>query len=581
MFAAVVKLLRAPGVALAFAALVVVGIFGTTLLWRLPLASEITLSGTEIVTAQLYSWLQNWIHEGAFSAHFMMMYDPLSIESPDFQHREELYRSFPPGSLLPPYLIALLTGSAPISLLTRYGLAGHLILTIAIVGTAFVVTERASRAFTGGSSLAASAAAALLAISAGSFMTLANGPSYFFARIYVFDTAVLPWVGLALLLDAVYTTNFNRPQIAKAALALQMVVFTFCLWTDQNFIVLGIAWIGVRWLERRLKIKSAVSAGRAMMVGTATFVSNVALIVAWRILAGSEEAGQFALVEEWSRTLSKFQARSAMSADAPTMAMITNRVDAYLKFYFAIDLQLLVFLLAASALCLVLAFLMSRKLGATEFFWPLTSVAMLASFPISFYFFALPQYDYFHDFPSAKLAIPIALLILTLTPAAVSVLLARASQLCWRLSPKACETAAALMICVVAVSGIYFSTTRYGVPQLRFPNVRGGIGIVGTIVGRNVEYADVVFSPQFEILRSSAESGFSRKLVYRTPDPDAELAKITADVCQPFNLVIVADETQQPRRATLPSEIWRDSGLFFYRWRGLMPVSAKCAAAPH
>src|SRR5947208_15626720 len=97
---------------------VVALIFSVTLVWRLNLASEITTSRSEIVTAQLYAWLQNWVHEGPFSIHFMMPYLPLSIENPGLQYRDELYGSYPPGALVSVYVLSELLRALPITVLT-------------------------------------------------------------------------------------------------------------------------------------------------------------------------------------------------------------------------------------------------------------------------------------------------------------------------------------------------------------------------------------------------------------------------------------------------------------------------------
>lgn len=73
------------------------------------------------------------------------------------------------------------------------------------------------------------------------------------------------------------------------------------------------------------------------------------------------------------------------------------------------------------------------------------------------------------------------------------------------------------------------------------------------------------------------EVGFSRKLVYRSQDVDADLPNVTSGICKPFNLVIVSDGSEPPKRATPPSEIVRDSGLVFYRWRQLPAVGSGCS----
>jgi hypothetical protein len=201
----------------------------------------------------------------------------------------------------------------------------------------------------------------------------------------------------------------------------------------------------------------------------------------------------------------------------------------------------------------------------------------LSTVPVVVHLALLPQHAFHHDFTILKFAFPLALLVLTLAPAAAAVLFAKMSEIYFRVSPAICEAICTVLMCGAAISGIYFSMTRYDAPQRHFPPVLGGIGVLGTIIERNVEYDDVVFSPQIDIQRMTFEAGFSRKLVYRSQDVDADLPNVMSGIRRPFNLVIVSDGSEPPKRATPPSEILRDSGLVFYRWRQLPAVGTGCS----
>jgi hypothetical protein len=556
---------------------VVLGVFLITLVWRRQLGSGVTIDRMEIVTAQVYAWLQNWVHEGAFSIHFTMPYRPLSIESFDLRHREELYRSYPPGVLVPPYLLFLLYKQAPIGLLTGYGLACHAISVISTVVAVFLVTVRAAAFVAAPRAIAPVLPATLLAISAGIFMSVASGPSYFFARVYVFDTAVLPWFGVVIALEAIYTCKFDAPVIARTALALQMVVFTIGLWIDWLFVVLFLVWLALRIVEPLLGIRGAVSARRAVCVGAAVASVNLALIFAWRVQAGIDQSDNYGVGDELLRTFQRFVYRTGVSDSSMSMAAYLYKVDVYLAQYFSVTLDQLAKLLVASSLSIVVAFILVRRFGRASFLWPLLSVAALSTVTVVVHFGLLPHHTFYHDFTILKFAFPMALLVLTLAPAAVAVLSAKASEQYLGCSPAAGETICSVLVCAAAISGIYFSMTRYDAPQRHFPPVQGGIGALGTVIARNVEYSDVVFSPQFEIARMTREAGFSRKLVYRSSDPDKDLATVAENVCRPFNLVIVSNDLEPVKRAAPPTEVWRDSGLVFHRWRNL-PAIAQCTS---
>jgi hypothetical protein len=260
-----------------------------------------------------------------------------------------------------------------------------------------------------------------------------------------------------------------------------------------------------------------------------------------------------------------------------TMAAYLDKIQSYLAFYFAIDASQLALLLAASALSILVAFILTRKFAKPPLLWPLTSVAALSTLPIVVHFALLRQHSFYHDFTILKFAFPIVLLVLTLAPVAVAVFFAKTCERYLHFSPAIGEAICSILVCGAAISGIYFSLTRYDAPQRYFPPVRGGIGVLGTIIERNVEYDDVVFSPQIEIAHMSFEAGFSRKIVHRSLDIDRDLPNVMRDVCRPFNLVVVSDESDRPKRAAPPSEVQRDSGLVFYRWRQLQPVDPGCS----
>jgi hypothetical protein len=272
------------------------------------------------------------------------------------------------------------------------------------------------------------------------------------------------------------------------------------------------------------------------------------------------------------RTIFKFVYRAGLTNEDPiTAEMFFQQIKANLSSYFSISLSQFTVLLVASALCIAASFVLLRRVRLAGFLWPLASLAVLSTIPPVAYLCLLPQHAYFHDFTILKFAFPISLSILTLAPMATAVLATKVAEARLQLAPRTGRALFLILACGAALSGIGFSLTRFDAPQRHFPAIRGGIGALGTVIGRNVEYADVVFSPELEIARMSAEAGFSRKLVHRSSDVDKDLPALTKDVCEPFNLVIVSAGPDQPARAAPPSEVVRDSGLTFYRWRNLPP----------
>jgi hypothetical protein len=566
------RLLKPCTIAYLIAFGVVAILFWITLCSRIGFASEVTNARTELVTAQLYFWLQNWIHNGAFSIHFTMPYLPLSIESPGLQFRSELYRSYPPGTLIPVYLVSLLYGSSPITVLTGYDLACHAVVVAAILTTVFIAVAAAARAVLPADSAASQSAPALLAISAGIFATVASGPAYFFTRVYVWDVAVIPWFALALLLEAIYATNRNSPRWASIALACQMLVFTAGLWTDWLFVLVIFVWLAIRVVEPLFVARGAIAASRSCGLASLTFIVNLALIIAWSISAGIDQSGDGTVWSELRRIGYKMIYRAGLTNEDPiTPRGFFQQINDYFFLYFSIYLWQFLLVVSASLLCVLVTLITCRKTRFAAHVWPLASLAALSTLPPVMHICMLPQHSFFHEFSILKFVFPLSLTVLTLAPAAVAVLVAAVFKARFRFSSRTAGAAFCIIAGGAVISGIWFSMTRYDAPQHHFPPIHGGIGTLGTIIGRNTEYADVVFSPQFRIEAMSAEAGFSRKLVYRSSDVDKDLPNVTKNVCMPFNLVLVSDKDDQLKRATPPTERWIDAGLVFNRWRNLQP----------
>ena len=81
------------------------------------------------------------------------------------------------------------------------------------------------------------------------------------------------------------------PQDGVDCACLQMLVFTAGLWTDWLIVIVIFVWIAIRVVEPFSLKGGQLLRDDAIGVGILTFVVNLALIFAWRILAGLEQAG--------------------------------------------------------------------------------------------------------------------------------------------------------------------------------------------------------------------------------------------------------------------------------------------------
>ena len=152
------------------------------------------LTGSTIV------FTNNWLEEGPLKLKFGLFQNPKSIETESNRHP---YGSYPPGTIIPIYLLAKLTGQdATPSLVMSYNLATHLLISITLSFTAFYILKKLKVDNT--QALIASTFPALIQF-------LLPHPLYHHQNAYFSDQAIiLPYV-LFLLLEIIrFDPNFQK-----------------------------------------------------------------------------------------------------------------------------------------------------------------------------------------------------------------------------------------------------------------------------------------------------------------------------------------------------------------------------------
>jgi hypothetical protein len=449
------------------------------------------------LTAQTLIHATNWYDEGPAAVWFGTFWRAKTVESPTLPTRG-FYCSFPPGYVVPIYVISRVLGHPPtVSLIMTYNLINHFFLAFVLAVTVLVVLMQLK---------VRTLVATILSVVPILLALLLPGPLYVMQAVYFSHTAVLLFfVVLALvefwkdLSDSVSTRA--RLSMFQAALALGGVLTDWlCI-----FVVLAI-------YAKRVALRQLGSDWRS-------FVRNSAKLWLGPVLALALFALQLWCLDGFSCIWGRFTERtgglnfasvvldSAGPGSSPVRSFFNvfwlHRVPHNFN-YFG------VFLIWASTLmwiALVVAALFTGRRGKTipreiKAALSLMGIYLLPCWGESYF---LRQQCAQHEFMALKFIIPLSTIPLALLPG----MLCSFFRLRQELMPQeeigaVCGGTWTESLCLysavvaLAIAFIYVAVEHNRYARLFFP-IDHECRIVGEFVRVNTSYEDVIFSPDFSV----------------------------------------------------------------------------------
>src|SRR4051812_43177632 len=108
---------------------------------RFPYLDQIPVFDGDVTTSNASIWAYNWWVNGPFNMWFATPYSPLSVETPTLADLT-LYQSWPPGTYVPIYLLAVILGIEPsVPLINWFNVATHGMIAQAVAFTAFNIAR--------------------------------------------------------------------------------------------------------------------------------------------------------------------------------------------------------------------------------------------------------------------------------------------------------------------------------------------------------------------------------------------------------------------------------------------------------
>lgn len=485
------------------------GIFAYSVEIRRPWFGDLSLGHHQWLSGSTIKFTKNWLHEGPLALRFLMLENPASVELPTLASRQP-YLSYPPGAIVPFYLLCKLRGTEPEpARLMNFNLANHFLVALSMALLVFVLLRQLHVAHIGATLLATIPIMAVL---------LTPGPLYWHQNVFFSDQAViLPFAVFALL--EVWRDRFHaKPARMAVGMAQSLVMFMGVL-TDWLFVVVVAVVYGKRLLNGELgKGVTGFLAGSTRFLAPAfaalglfayqLYEQNAfqGLLGIYLARAGVAEVGaayaqRFPLVF-WQRHI-------ATAYGQPAVILLWT--------------GLLVF--GASTVRLLAHHLRGRPVNEAS--RNITNAAGILLVPCFAQVYALQNHSVIHDFSTLKFALPYATVPFVLLPLLVASFFGMdiARGVSFRRVSVRVPVFAIVMVVTAAVLVLHEH------PRFRkfFPRPNPEVAQLGRFVAENTEYRDIVFSPQLEIKNAPPQLlSYSMKLVYRT-ESVADIARKVGD----------------------------------------------------
>lgn len=453
--------------------------------------------GHQWLTASTVLWAGNWLEEGVGGG--LRLYEaPDSVEYQTDRKRPE-YFSYPPGAIVPAYLLSLVWGKATVAVVQTVGLAAQLAAACLL----FAGVYRLARAHD-----YPPAACSLLALAAALVEILAPINLYYMQFVYCFDEAAIPLFAGALCLETFVRTTAD-PVIRKRWEGALLALLFYGYVTDWLLPIVGTMIFAARliWpLENR---------GRFDWKWIALFWAPAALS-AFLFFA------HLTVFDGWDTLGSRFRERVGLAETTEVTfgELWSQRLPSRIAAGFGMG-----------------AFLV-LPLGLAAWIWRIVqqrsqpSAAASVACAIGFVAFAAPliqisvfwEHSSIHEFATLKLTIPLALSIGWFLPAAIVALIPEGRYVTQ-------ISAAAMIATLAALGSIHQRMVEYlplGQPLL--------FQLQELAAEKNLGYDDLLISPDVEVAPTPPQRiALLRKQIYSPEDG----RKIAADLAArgiPFRL---------------------------------------------
>jgi len=491
------------------------------------------------LTGSTLKFSTNWYNEGPIQLRFAMLENPKSIEFPTLLSRDP-YTSYPPGAIIPIYIISKLVSHEPTaSLVMRYNLLNQFLVAFILALIIFFFLMQLKIDIVN---------AFLFSLIPVILELLLPAPLYFFQNVFFSDQAViLPFVlyiFLEVLRDEMNGRNLRILNI------IQNIVLFYGFLTDWLFVFIALTVYMKRIISgeivfsRKISLVNAYSFIKESLKYWLVPLITVALFVLQVIILGTE-----------GFTLSKMFLR--MGVTEQYADILKNGLNVFLGYLLEGYGQLELFLLICSAIfsIFVTVYIIFKSLKKQKMIFghvyevkKILYLIGLFLIPCVLEVYVFKNHSIIHDFSVLKFSVPISSITLVLLPILIFFMTENFLSKTFKsrfvffryffnkfhINPRLFVILLlSLFIALGNVAYIHPSYTSF------FPTTNGDFKIVGESIHKNTYYNDVVFSPDFEIPENPPVLlSYSMKRVYQINSTEDIKNKING-LSGNYNIVII------------------------------------------
>jgi hypothetical protein len=560
-------------VPLACAILGVCAVYIMVLDWRFPYIHQLPVFDLDYITTVMMMFARNWWIEGPWHMMFSMPYAPWSVETATPDLRYGMYQSWPPGAVLPIYLIALLTNTEPnITMVNWLNVGCHGLIALFLALAAYFAAYVLRRP---------SIEAVALAILAGCIVLFPRGPVFFFSQVYAFDTFIIVFYALLILVAALELHASDRRSAARYYY-LELAVLVCGLFVDWLFYFVYAVWFALRLIGTRLGYGRPLGRREAYSL-TALPLVTFSMFLIWRFRTPGSIAAKDGVLASIQELMWKFIFRIGDNPDDhPVSAAQFFRpfYEAHRAFYWD---SAPIILGAGFLLGLVLFAVLFRtsRPGSREreIYFGLLSIFLLSIIPAYVQMIVFKQHTFIHPWSLAKIVVPLAMVPAVFLPLLAVTVLDRWRRMLpgfrWAGAWRAASTLGVLAFAVWMGSAAWPSK-----PPYLLGRVNPDAPVPWLTIHETTNYYDVVFSPEFNTAPFGIEAAVAGKLVYPAVS-FADIDRRVDHICVRFNVVVVrkSPDGEATFDGRTPDQVIRGGGLTLLRFENYRGAAKGCGKA--
>lgn len=519
------------------------------------------------LTGSTVEFTKNWYNEGPVNLEFLMLQNPSSVEFPTLSSRDP-YLSYPPGVVIPIYVISELTKQEPTpALVMGYNLLNHFLIAFFLSLIIFFFLRKHLKV-----NLLNSFLFSVIPI----FLELLlPAPLYWHQNAFFTDQAViLPFVFyifLEVIRDILKDSTIENRRNLRIVNILQNITLFYGFLTDWLFVFIGLTIYIKRILDKSIPLSREMFLNRNFFVFIKESVKYwfVPLLVLFLF------AVQVTAIGGSGQVISKALFRTGMSSSGASY--LNDGLSIFMGYIIEGYGRIAVGLIVASLTFFVLIglYLALGRFRKHENLNKIKKVICLMGMllvPCILQVLVFRNHSVIHDFSVLKFSIPLATIPFVLLPITIALLFENPlKNLLNKLKPLRRFNKYNLILLMVFLI-VFITASPYMISEFphykgMFPPANNTFEVIGTSLQENTGYNDVVFSPDFQIPENPPQQlSYSMKRVYQINSMN-NIKEEVKNVKGNYNVVIMflkppSNYWVQTLQNIKPTE---DHGIYYYK----------------